>query len=206
MKTNLIIFSLLLQLIISSCSAQSDSTKYHNGDIIFQTTSSSQCKAVQLATHSVYSHCGMLYFKDNQWFVFEAIGPVKFTPLTEFIEGGEGKHYVIKRVKNISQNEWKTKTETIKTFVNKELGKPYDLYFNWDDSKIYCSELVWKLYKTAFNIEVGKLQLMKDFDLSHPAVKAKLKERYGNNIPLNEQVISPARIFESDLLALIEEK
>jgi len=32
-----------------------------------------------------------------------------------------------------------------------------------------------------------------------------MKERYGTNIPLNEKVISPAAMFESDLLMIIEE-
>jgi hypothetical protein len=46
---------------------------------------------------------------------------------------------------------------------------------------------------------MGKLQKIKDFDLSHPLVKAKLEERYGNNIPLEKPVISPASMFKSDL-------
>ncbi len=41
---------------------------------------------------------------------------------------------------------------------------------------------------------------MGEFDLSSAAVKNKMKERYGNKIPLNELVISPAAIFESELL------
>ena len=38
------------------------------------------------------------------------------------------------------------------------------------------------------------------------AVKNKMKERYGHKIPLNEKVISPAAMFESDKLVTIEEK
>ena len=36
-------------------------------------------------------------------------------------------------------------------------GKPYDQYFGWSDEKIYCSELVWKMYKSALGMELGKL-------------------------------------------------
>ncbi len=35
-------------------------------------------------------------------------------------------------------------------------GKSYDLYFEWTDETIYCSELVWKIYKEALGIEIGK--------------------------------------------------
>jgi uncharacterized protein YycO len=40
-------------------------------------------------------------------------------------------------------------------------GKKYDIYFGWDDQRIYCSELVWKIYKRGANIEIGKLQRLK---------------------------------------------
>ena len=79
-------------------------------------------------------------------------------------------------------------------------GRNYDLYFEWSDDRIYCSELVWKIYRNGTGVELGELQQLKDFDLSSPAVQQKLKERYGNNIPKDEKVISPAAIFDSELL------
>ena len=85
-------------------------------------------------------------------------------------------------------------------------GKPYDIYFEWSDDKIYCSELVWKMYQQATNIEIGQLEKLSDFDLSDNIVKAKMKERYGSNIPMDEKVISPAAMFNSDKLITIEEK
>ena len=83
-------------------------------------------------------------------------------------------------------------------------GKSYDLTFEWSDDKIYCSELIWKVYQRATGIEVGKLQKLRDFDLTNPAVKAKMRERYGDNIPINETVISPAAIFDSELLMTVK--
>ena len=34
-----------------------------NGDIIFQNSLSSQSRAVEMATHSKYTHCGIIYIK-----------------------------------------------------------------------------------------------------------------------------------------------
>lgn len=59
------------------------------------------------------------------------------------------------------------------------LGKDYDIYFEWSDNRIYWSELVWKIYKEATNIEIGQLENLSDFNLSNKLVKKKLKERYG---------------------------
>ena len=180
--------------------------KIQNGVIIFQTSKSSQSKAIQLATHSKYSHMGIIYDNDGQFFVYEAVQPVKLTPLTEWINRGENGHYVIKRLENADQvltNSTLTKMKQIGEQFN---GKPYDIYFGWSDDKIYCSELVWKMYKQATNIEIGKLEQLSDFDLSNEIVKAKMKERYGSNIPMDEKVISPAAMFNSDKLITIEEK
>ena len=82
----------------------------------------------------------------------------------------------------------------------KMIGKDYDLYFEWSNDRIYCSELVWKIYKQGAGLEIGQLQKLKDFDLEQPAVKQKLKERYGKNIPADEKVISPSALFDSKLL------
>jgi hypothetical protein len=88
----------------------------------------------------------------------------------------------------------------MKTIGERFKGKNYDPYFNWSDDCIYNSELVWKIYYEAAGLEIGKLQKLKEFDLTNPVVADKVKERYGNNIPLNERVISPGRMFESELL------
>ncbi|WP_081303081.1 YiiX/YebB-like N1pC/P60 family cysteine hydrolase [Gilliamella apicola] len=76
-------------------------------------------------------------------------------------------------------------------------GKPYDIGFDWDNNYIYCSELIWKIYDKALKLKIGQLQTIKDFNLSSPAVKKKLKERYGNKISYQEIAISPVSIFNS---------
>ena len=83
-------------------------------------------------------------------------------------------------------------------------GKNYDSAFEWTDEKIYCSELIWKIYQRATGIEIGNLEQLGDFDLSSKVVKQKIKERYGEKIPLDELVISPASLFESDKLVTIK--
>lgn len=83
-------------------------------------------------------------------------------------------------------------------------GKNYDLTFEWSDDKIYCSELIWKIYQRAAGIEIGRLEKLSDFDLTDEAVKKKMKERYGDKIPMDEIVISPAAIFDSELLITVK--
>jgi len=85
-------------------------------------------------------------------------------------------------------------------------GRAYDLTFEWSDRKLYCSELVWKMYDRALGVRIGRLQRLGDFELDDPAVRAKLRERYGKRVPLAEPVISPAAMFDSPLLTTVASK
>jgi hypothetical protein len=174
-----------------------------SGDIVFQTSRSAQSLAIQLATASPYSHMGIVYVRDGEALVYEAVQPVKLTPLRAWIERGERRHFVAKRLRDADS---RLTAETLRSMqaVGEQLaGKDYDLYFEWSDERIYCSELVWKVFHRGARIELGRQQTIADFDLSHPAVRAKVKERYGDRVPLDEVVVSPAAIFDaSDLITV----
>lgn len=180
-----------------------DKDEIKNGDLIFQTSLSGQSKAIQLATKSKYSHCGLIYKDGNDFYVFEAVQPVKRTPLDEWIARGQDGKYVIKRLKNADQILIPSTLTRMKEIGEQFKGKNYDLTFEWSDDKIYCSELIWKIYQRATGIEIGKLEKLSDFDLTSEAVKNKMTERYGDKIPSNEIVISPASIFDSQLLTTV---
>ena len=180
-----------------------DNNEIKSGDLIFQTSLSGQSKAIQLATNSKYSHCGIIYKENGKFYVFEAIQPVKTTPHDKWISRGKDSHYVIKRLKNADEILTKETLQKMKNEGEKFKGKNYDLTFEWSDDKIYCSELIWKIYKRSTGIEIGKLEKLSAFDLTNEAVKKKMKERYGDKIPMEEVVISPKAIFESKLLITI---
>jgi len=182
------------------------SPKLHDGDLIFQTSTSAQSQAIQLATHSEYSHCGIVFRRNNEWRVFEAVQPVSETSLSAWTARGQGGRFVVKRLHDAKTVLTPATLQRLRTAGEQYRGKNYDLYFGWSDDRIYCSELLWKMYQQATGREIGQLETLRGFDLSHPAVQAKLKERYGNRIPLDEQVISPVRMFESKELVTVVER
>ena len=196
--------SCLLIIIFTLCTLSVRAQQIQGGDLIFQASTSTQSKAIQAATRSKYSHCGLIYKEGNDYYVYEAVQPVKRTALAAWIARGEGGKYVIKRLKNANKILTPAVIEKMKKVSGQFKGKDYDLTFEWTDDRIYCSELIWKVYQRAAGIEIGKLQRLSDFDLTSEAVKKKMKERYGSKIPLNEPVISPAAIFNSDLLVLVK--
>lgn len=172
---------------------------HQNGDLIFIVNPSGQGKAIQLATRSRFTHIGIIFFEDGKEMVYHAVEPVTKSTLKEFLEYSADGNYEIRRLKDRSL----LTDPVIKKMLSEaksKLGLHYDLFFSWDDSEMYCSEYVWKIYKHALNINVGMPKPLKNFDLSHPIVKAKLEQRYGNNVPLNENMISPGDMFSSHLL------
>lgn len=173
-----------------------DQTRLKEGDLVFQTSRSSQSRAVQLATHSTYSHMGILFQRRGAWEVLEAVGPVKWTPLAQWVRRGVRGHVVVKRLRNREARLTPAALARMKTVGARFLGRPYDLTFEWSDTRIYCSELVWKVYQEGAGLELGRLQTLGEFDLSSPQVQAKLRARYHGGPPLQEPVISPVRIFE----------
>jgi len=184
--------------------SESKNRDFQSGDLIFHTSRSSQSQAIQIVTNSRYSHMGIIYQEGKNYFVFEAVQPVKLTKLDKWIERGEGGKYVVKRLKNSNEILTKKGIEKMKLIGKKYIGKDYDLRFEWTDDKIYCSELVWKIYKEAFNVEIGELEKIGDFDLSDKEVQKKIRERYDNEIPKDELVITPDRMFNSKNLRTIK--
>jgi len=186
-----------------ACSKDNSPPKLRDGDIIFHQSTSSQSTAIKLATGSKYTHMGIIYLRNGNAFVYEAIKTVQLTPLDRWIARGVGKHVVVKRLRDADTRLTPKALAKLKKAGRAFKGKPYDIYFGWSDKRIYCSELVWKMYNRALGIEIGPLKRLKDFDLSHKAVAKKMKERYGSRVPSEEQVISPGDMFDSPLLKTV---
>jgi uncharacterized protein YycO len=177
--------------------------EYQTGDIIFQSSKTGQGHAIQLATGSKYSHVGLILMVKGQPMVFEAVQPVQLIDLKDFTKRGDG-HFVVTRLKGADTVLTDKVKEKMQAQLATHLNKSYDIHFDWSDEKMYCSELVWKVYKVAAGLEVGELKPLKEYDLSHPVVKETMEARYGDNIPWDEPMISPGEIFESPLFEVVK--
>ena len=177
--------------------------KIQEGDMIFQTSQSTQCEAIRIATNSKFSHCGIVFIEKGEKYVFEAMQPVKYTPLQVWISHGKENHFVVTRIKNASKLLTPQTIQKMKSYADGLSNKDYDLYFEWSDNKIYCSELVWKIYKNGAGIELCPLQKLKDFNLKDPKVQAILSERYGKKIPLEESVVAPSNLENAKTVTTI---
>jgi hypothetical protein len=187
----------------TALAVSADGPPLRDCDIVFQVSRSGQSRAIQIATRSKYSHMGIVFFVDGRPMVLEATTPVRLTPWNLWVLKGVGGHVVVKRLKNAAGALTPGIVRKMRDLGFSWLGRKYDGRFEWTDDRLYCSELVWKLYRRAAGIEVGRLGTLADFDLSHPVVRKKLRERYGGTIPLAEPVIAPSAMFDSNLLTTV---
>jgi hypothetical protein len=146
-----------------------------------------------------------MFQQKGAWFVLEAIQPVSVTPLSEWIARGDKGHFAVKRLRDAKKVLTPTILKNMLALGKSWLGKNYDIYFGWSDERMYCSELVWKMYDRGAQIQLSPTRKLGSFDLNSPEVRQKLQERYGNQIPHNEKVISPAQLFESPRLVSVSE-
>ena len=72
--------------------------------------------------------------------------------------------------------------------------------------RMYCSELIWKVFERVLGIELCEPSRLGDFDLADSAIASKLWERYGSEIPIDEKVVSPAALFKSSFLVTVVQK
>lgn len=144
-----------------------------------------------------------MFFHRGRPYVFEASTKVKRSPLKRFIAKGEGGQCVVKRLKGADTLLTPANLAKLEQAGKAFEGLPYDPYFGWSDERIYCSELIYKIFRNALGLEIGKTARMREFDLSAPEVKRIMRDRYGDRIPLDETVISPAAQFADSSLVTI---
>jgi Permuted papain-like amidase enzyme, YaeF/YiiX, C92 family len=172
------------------------------GDVVFQSFHLNPLTiAIEGSTKSPLSHCGIVAEKPKsklksapQWVVIEAVGPVKETPLSEWIARGRGQYLAVYRF----QGDLATNIPAILASARKYAGRPYDSRFRWDDTAIYCSELVHKAVRDATRITVGKMEKLGSLDWRPH--EATIRALEGGPPPLDREMVTPVSIARDQKL------
>lgn len=174
-----------------------------DGDLVFQQSRSEQSRAISLLTKSRYTHMGIVFHEGGEPFVLEAVQPVKRTPYRRWVMRGVDRHVVVKRLADASTVLTTEVVQRMKSIGESFRGKSYDTVFAWSDERLYCSELVYKLYDRGAGVRLGAPQKLGDFRLDHPAVADEVRARYGAKVPVDEPVVSPQAMFEDPRLVTV---
>jgi uncharacterized protein YycO len=174
------------------------------GDVIVQsiTPCGRLLRTVKGVTQSKWCHCGVVDHKDGQWMVCEAVGEgVRYTPLAFFLLRGDEIDFEVYRLKGDVQHHAQDLAKCCQTYV----GRPYDIQYELDDEKIYCSELIYKAYRDA--TDGGEVSIAERFgDLNWQPHKDDIIHYHGSDdLPLDREVVTPVSLTRSQQLAKIFE-
>ncbi len=174
------------ELIFSDVSAA-----IQEGDLIFHKSQSSQSKAILGATGSEWSHVGIIIKKKNAWYVVEARNGVETTALQGFIQRGKNNEFKVFRSTSYDNSKMRN---ALYSEIAKYSQKKYDIYFEFSDDRIYCSELTYKVLKAVTRHEVGVVNKMKELRLDGPYVQELIKRRLtdlGKELNPEEPIVTP---------------
>lgn len=128
--------------------------------------------------------------QNSKWYVAEAIGPVVSTAMSEFIARSKNKAYQVYRFRHFDPATMKA---AMLSAIQK-YNKPYDIYFEFDNTRTYCSELTYKVMLDVTGVGLGRVEKMRDMKLDGPYVKALVQKRLteiGKTLNLDEDIITP---------------
>lgn len=189
-----------------SAGADPLSLSVQEGDLVFHRSRSPQAEAVALATKSNLTHMGVVLFEGGAFWVYEAVQPVRRTPLVEWVARGEKGKVLIRRLRDASTVLKPPVLKELRRILHSFVGRSYDLQFRWDDEQLYCSELVYKAYERAAGVRIGRLQRAGDMNLASPVVQKKLRERYGKKLAAfdrEQPVITPQSMYDDEALITV---
>ncbi len=168
------------------------------GDILFQSLPHSPLvDAIEGASGSPYSHCGIVADDDGRWVVLEAYRNVEVTPLREFIFRGRGQGFAVYRLRTDQRHHIPATIANAKSY----LGRPYDSRYRMDDERIYCSELIYKAYRDATGQPLGPLVTLGE--LSWQPYEQTITDFERGPAPLDREMITPKHMAQAEQLELV---
>jgi len=187
----------------ASTASASPRDALEDGDIVFQESPSRQSEMVRALTGSEWTHMGVIFIDPSGPTVLEAVSPVRYTKLAEWIAHGRGGRYVVKRLRDPSALSPEA-VQAMRAVAAGWLGRPYDLQFRWGDDALYCSELVYKVFERGAHTAVGRLGRAEDMNLADPRVRSALAARFApGKFDPAEPVVTPRSIYEDEKLEVV---
>jgi Permuted papain-like amidase enzyme, YaeF/YiiX, C92 family len=206
MVMNALAFFILLLTLPSAALAQEKSAPaavaqnytWQEGDLLFQSLNRVPLvDAIEGSTRSPWSHCGILHRTPGGWVVIEAIGPVRQTKLVDWVNQARDQSFAAYRLNATLQ----PRIPAIIAEAKKFYGRPYDIRYDLDDTKIYCSELLYKACLNATGEKLGQLQKLGE--LNWRPYENLIKAIENGPVPVERVMITPRSLSEASQLTKV---
>jgi hypothetical protein len=187
-------------------SENQDYPPLQDGDLVFQTSTSSQAIPILVATAHPFTHMGLIAHDGDNIVVVEAARTVTATPLADWIRRGLLRRVAIYHDANLSVEQRAKIVASAKNLY----GRPYDIFFSFNNDAIYCSELAYLAYKSA-GIDIGTVQKVSELHFDNRFVKKLVEQRWQRDLEctsrhynfeqcydfiLHQELVTPVSIAE----------
>ena len=119
--------------------------------------------------------------------------------MAEWIARGRGERIAAFRLKEAYRSKIPAFVKAAQSYE----GLPYDIHYEFDDRAIYCSELIFKAFRTAAGEEMGKVQTLGELKIE--GHEDFIKSLEGGNIPRDRKMITPRSLSEASQLEKVYE-
>lgn len=166
--------------------------------MVLQASQSSRSELIRKASRSKYSHVGVVEVAKDGVFVIEAVQPVSRTPIEAWRKRGVGQWVTVLRAKDLDA----AAARRVVAEAKRELGKPYDARYRWDDEKIYCSELVVKAFARGADRTIGKQEVVKSLALGVEELKYAAKL----GVSPEQSLVTPGSLAEDESFEVVADE
>ncbi|WP_269542789.1 YiiX/YebB-like N1pC/P60 family cysteine hydrolase [Cerasicoccus fimbriatus] len=176
------------------------STELRDGDLIFIAIPTFLFRQVAAATSSWTSHVGMILHNDaGEPMVYEsAIPRSRCVSLESFIARSEDRRYAITRPKQPLTDAHR---RALKRAADSRLGQWYDVGFDLDGRRQYCSKFVQTCYFEATGWRIGEELTFRQLLDANPDHGLNFwRWWFAGFIPWGRRTVSPASQLESPLM------
>lgn len=161
------------------------------GDLIFLDIPNFLFRKVAEGSGSWTSHVGIV-FKDpiGNWIVAESSVPLsKKVPLCKFLEKSSKYLFEVKRLNRPLES---SEIAELLSKANAMLGIYYDLGFDFDSERLFCSKFVYLAYQS-IGIKVGDIQTFRQLFEANPNLSLTFwKFWFFGSIPWDHRTVTPA--------------
>lgn len=178
-----------------------------DGDIIMQNCDHPSAMLSGQLMGGKYNHVGIIFIRPNNGIlcVLDMTDSLRLTPLTEYVDRARDGHICLLRLKDSNKTLNAGKVKALRLAAKAYQGIPSDPVLNWDDSRLYASELVWKVYNNAMMLTLCPRRTVADFDISD-AKQKELSNTHGGAVSNKDEAVSMDDIYNSVKLEIIYEK
>jgi len=176
-----------------------------HGDLVFIDVPTFLFRQVAAATGSWTSHVGLaLRDEHGDLWIYESAIPTsrRVRPNAFIARSSKGRFAVVRPKEPLTDEE----DGALLRAAESRMGRWYDLGFNYDGRRQYCSKFVYECYLEATGREVGALQSFRELLEANPEHGLTFwRWWFAGFIPWNRRTVSPASQLESPLMELVDE-